>query len=206
MKRFKSIIKLVSKNVMFHFEKYVWHPYLGQRARFYAWVNCEDASIHKSCHFGMPVNLIGQGKVSIAKGSMFGWKLSPRLGNGKIMIQAQTSNSEIFIGEEARCNNNVSIISCESIRIGRRCLIADMVSIFDCDFHGIEIEKRTTSSGKTDPVIIGDDVWLGRRVMVLKGVTIGNGSVIAAGSVVTSSIPERVIAGGVPAKVIRPID
>lgn len=80
----------------------------------------------------------------------------------------------------------------------------------------IEIGSRTTTSNNISLIAvdsirigegcqIGDNVWLGSRVLVLKGVHIGNDSVIAAGSVVTKSIPARCIAGGVTAKVIRTI-
>ena len=56
---------------------------------------------------------------------------------------------------------------------------------------------------KPEPVSIGDDCWLGRRVMVMPGVTIGDGCVIAAGAVVTKDIPPYSVAGGVPARVIK---
>jgi len=56
---------------------------------------------------------------------------------------------------------------------------------------------------ETAPIRIGDDVWLGLNVVVLKGVTIGEGSVIAAGSVVVESVPAHILAGGCPAKTIR---
>jgi acetyltransferase-like isoleucine patch superfamily enzyme len=57
--------------------------------------------------------------------------------------------------------------------------------------------------GTYAPVIIGSDCWLGAGVVVLKGVTIGNGTMIGAGAVVTDDVPEYTIAAGVPAKVIR---
>ena len=59
--------------------------------------------------------------------------------------------------------------------------------------------------GNTDvaPVVIGDDCWIGRRVMIMAGVTIGEGCVIAAGAVVTKDIPPYSVVGGIPAKVIK---
>lgn len=54
-----------------------------------------------------------------------------------------------------------------------------------------------------EPVVIGDDVWIGTRVIILPGVKIGNGVIIAAGAVVTKDIPDYAVAGGVPAKVIK---
>ena len=79
------------------------------------------------------------------------------------------------------------------------------MAIYDCDFHEINPESRNASVGQILPVSIGDNVWLGSRIMVLKGVSIGSHSVIAAGSIVTQSIPSRCIAAGIPAKVIKKI-
>ena len=188
------------------FEKYVMAPYFSQFSRLYAWIYCRNASIHNTCLLSVPVKASGPGSISIANDTMFGYRPSPMLGNGQIIIQAQTPNANISIGEGTRCNNNTSILAVERISIGKRCLIGELVNISDCDSHGIDPEERTTSVGNVAGVTIGDDVWLGRRVLVLKGVTIGSGSIIAAGSVVTKSIPERVIAAGVPAKVIRSIE
>jgi acetyltransferase-like isoleucine patch superfamily enzyme/coenzyme F420-reducing hydrogenase beta subunit len=85
------------------------------------------------------------------------------------------------------------------IKIGKNCHIAKDVVIRDLDGHYIEEPKYRTSK----PVCIGDNVWLGYRSMVLKGVTIGDGAVIAAGSVVVKDVPPYCIAAGNPAKVIR---
>jgi maltose O-acetyltransferase len=84
-------------------------------------------------------------------------------------------------------------------------LIGDQVTILDCDFHEISPITRMNGVGPIEPVVIGDNVWLGSRVMVLKGVTIGENSVVAAMSVVTKSIPPNSIAVGNPARVIRSI-
>ncbi len=73
--------------------------------------------------------------------------------------------------------------------------------IYDTDWHPVDPARRATGeAGASIPVIIEDDVWLGANVVVLKGVTIGAGSIIAANSVVTKSIPPGVVAGGTPAR------
>jgi maltose O-acetyltransferase len=87
--------------------------------------------------------------------------------------------------------------------IGKDCLIGDGVTIFDSDFHELSPEKRHMSGGEVEKVIIRDNVWLGSRVIVLKGVTVGEGSVVAPMSVVTKDIPANCVAAGTPAKVIR---
>lgn len=86
-------------------------------------------------------------------------------------------------------------------------MIGTNVEIYDSDFHGIRVCDRVVSKVEwAKPVVIEDDVFLGSNVRVLKGVTIGRGSVIANGSVVIKDIPSSVVAGGIPAKVIKVIE
>jgi len=96
-------------------------------------------------------------------------------------------------------NSNAKIRCKESIKIGNNCAISHDVTIMDSDFHAINTEGHQM----TAPVVIGDHVWIGTRAMILKGVTIGDGAIIAAGSIVTKDVPAKCIAAGVPAKVIR---
>ena len=152
--------------------------------------------------FNVPLRVDGRGHVAIGDGVWFGYGLAPRMGSGEILLQARESTSRIQIGDGTAFSNNVSVVSRIGVTIGARCLVGDAVMIVDADFHGISPEERR-QVGDAAPVLIGDNVWLGSRVIVLKGVTIGEGAVIAAGSVVTRDIPARVVAGGVPAKVIK---
>ena len=93
--------------------------------------------------------------------------------------------SPIFIGENAF--------------IGPKCVLA-------CAGHPVNSEQRRTEAlTQSKPIHIGNNVWLGASVTIIGGVTIGDGSVIAAGAVVTKDIPAGVVAGGVPCKVIRQI-
>jgi acetyltransferase-like isoleucine patch superfamily enzyme len=75
----------------------------------------------------------------------------------------------------------------------------------DSDFHYVELYRRDEHPPGM-PVILEPHVWIGNRVTILKGVRIGYGSVVAAGSVVTHSIPPMSIAAGIPARVLRRID
>ena len=70
-------------------------------------------------------------------------------------------------------------------------------------FDRTDIPMMEQGNTDAEPVTIGDDVWIGRRVMIMPGVTIGNGCVIGAGAVVTKDIPPYSVAGGVPAKVLK---
>lgn len=107
------------------------------------------------------------------------------------------------IGDDTFVNNGTILSASMLIRIGSRVNIAPHCVLMDNDFHGT---ADRDGPPKVAPIVIEDDVWLGTRVTVLRGVTIGRGSVIAAGAVVTKDVPPGVIAGGVPAKVLRRLE
>lgn len=91
----------------------------------------------------------------------------------------------------------------DAIRIGRGVMIADAVTIRDSD-HGMDdLTRPMHAQGyHASPVVIEDDVWIGHGASVLRGVTLGSGSVVAAGAVVTRDVPPRTVVGGVPARPI----
>ena len=107
--------------------------------------------------------------------------------------------ARLWIGDNVFCNYGLDIGCTDSIRIGSHTIIGPMVNLIDANFHPVDAEDRSGSRA----IVVEDNVWIGRGCIVLPGVTIGSGSVIAAGSVVTRDIPANVLAGGVPAKVIR---
>ena len=96
------------------------------------------------------------------------------------------------------CTSDVQIVCFRKITIGKGCAIARGVIIRDTDAHQIISGQHEM----TQEVIIGDHVWIGNRAIIMKGVTIGDGAIIAAGAIVTQDVPERCVAAGVPAKVI----
>lgn len=106
------------------------------------------------------------------------------------------------IGERTLVNYGGSIAAGGLVRIGACCQIGTHAIIIDNDFHHIEPERRLERP-ESRPIVIGDNVWIGARVIVLGGVTIGANSCIGAGSVVVEDVPPRTLAAGVPAKVIR---
>lgn len=119
--------------------------------------------------------------------------------NHPCVISTHNSKACLVIGDN--CGFSGTTIGCASdIRIGNKVRCGANTIITDTDWH--TDDPRTSPDL---PVIIEDDVWLGVNVIVLKGVRIGARSVIGAGSVVTSDIPTGVIAGGVPAKILRPL-
>jgi acetyltransferase-like isoleucine patch superfamily enzyme len=109
--------------------------------------------------------------------------------------------SEIIIGDNSGASG-ATIIAANSIRIGNNVMIGANSTIIDNDFHSSDPSQRTLDAIPAKPIIIEDNVFMGFNCMVLKGVTIGENSVIGANSVVISSIPKNSIAMGNPCKVI----
>lgn len=96
---------------------------------------------------------------------------------------------------------NGAYISAENkVVLGSNIKIGPQTMIMDSDFHDISDHNK---EGVSKPIIIGDDVWLGARCTILKGVTIGTGAVVAVGAIVTKDVPAKTLVAGVPAKVIK---
>ena len=110
----------------------------------------------------------------------------------------------IDIGDYALISPGSQIISSIGISIGAGTMLASNVYISDSDWHGTY--DRTREAGQAAPVASEENVWLGLRAIVGKGVRIGKNSIIGAGSVVTSDIPANVIAAGNQASVRRELD
>ncbi len=98
---------------------------------------------------------------------------------------------------------NASLIQCaNSVTIGDNCAIAGDVLIQDTDFHAI-LDENGIEKPISKPIVIGNHVWICAKATILKGVTIGDGAIVAAGAVVTKDIPARCVVAGNPAKVVR---
>lgn len=122
-----------------------------------------------------------------------------------VKLFADRSGANISIGSDTRIHGSC-IHAYSSITIGGKCLIAANCQIFDGNGHDLCLEnpsERIYSVGKAKPIVIEDNVWLGINCIVLPGVTIGQGSVVAAGSVVSHNIPPQCLVAGNPAKVIK---
>lgn len=96
------------------------------------------------------------------------------------------------------------ICSCKKqIVIGDKCVIATGVNIIDSNGHIVNSNDRTRGTDNPQEVLIGNNVWIGVNVLILKGSIIGNNCVVAAGSVVKGSFPDNVVISGNPACVFR---
>jgi maltose O-acetyltransferase len=125
-----------------------------------------------------------------------------RLVSTVVPIELTVASGTLEIQDRVFINYGCSIGTRELVRIGQDCAIGSYVMIIDNSFHRLEPERRNELP-ESAPVILEQNVWLGTRVIVLPGVTIGSGSVVGAGSVVTRDIPPRSLAVGSPARVVR---
>lgn len=107
------------------------------------------------------------------------------------------------IGHQVNINYGTSIGCLDSIIIGNRVRIGTFVLIVDSDFHGIH---QRNLRPRPEPVRVDDDVWLGAKSSVLKGVTVGRGSIVGTGAVVTKDVPPFSIVAGVPARKVGEVD
>jgi hypothetical protein len=178
----------------------------------------------KGAQLGNGARFLGQPIVSVHPGSRLsiGSRLvatsrstGTALGvRSAVILRTLSPDASLVLGDDNGLSGTV-ICAAVEVRIGSRCLFGADCMIFDTDFHNLEVgggdqpyRRHSSPNWKSisSPVCIGDDVFLGTRSTVTKGVTIGSGSIIAAGSVVTSDIPPNCVAAGVPARVIRTIE
>ena len=108
-----------------------------------------------------------------------------------------SENATLTLGDNSYSDNNLNLACFESIEIGNNVKLSENVTIRDSDNHSLNGDQPSK------PIKIGNDVWVGINVTILKGVTIGDGAVIAAGSLVTSDVPSRTLVRGVPAMVVE---
>jgi len=150
-------------------------------------------TLSSSVQIDGPITIIGTANVSIGERS-------------RISRQVELGTEEegrIKIGENVRINRGTTIFAYDRIEIGEHTLIGEFVTIRDAN-HGISPEHLIrTQAHEAKTIMIGKDVWIGRGAVILPGVTLGDGCVIGANSVVTKDVAEGMIAVGSPAKAIR---
>lgn len=108
----------------------------------------------------------------------------------------------LTIGPRTLVNFGCSLVALERLEIGPDCHVGPYTMMLDNDFHYVEPERRLERP-PSRPIVIGRNVWVGARSIIMSGVTVGDDSCVAAGSVVTKSVPPRSLVGGVPARVIK---
>lgn len=121
------------------------------------------------------------------------------------ILSTRRAAAQLTIGDDFGMTGG-SIVCDDQIVIGHRVWVGANTVICDTDFHPLQPEARLAdpAAGATAPVVIEDDVFIGMQALILKGVTLGAGCVIGAGSVITRDVPAGMIAAGNPARVIGP--
>jgi acetyltransferase-like isoleucine patch superfamily enzyme len=184
-----------------HVEGDWWPQPIPPNVRFGEGFYCESAQIFRFLRNTKPDAIVFGDHVSCYAGCSFaiGEKGHVRIGNFTLL-------------------NGALVMAENKIEIGSHCLISWNVGIADSDFHPLEPAQRLIDAQalapffknrpprpqlKTAPVKIADNVWIGMNAVILKGVTIGENSVVAAGSVVTKSVAANTVVAGNPAVVVK---
>ena len=195
---------------------------------FYGGVLRHRVLARRSVWIGSPTVLDGAQRISVRDGGAL------RIGLGPFGLSSEHDTSVVRVrpGAELRCEGVVSLqrgvrvvvdggrltighgtnvngtgtklLCAQEVTIGEHCTLSWDVQVLDHDFHTITADGVERPS--VAPVRIGDRVWIGTRAVVLKGVTIGDGAVVAAGAVVTSDVPAGAVVAGVPARVVGRAD
>ena len=114
------------------------------------------------------------------------------------------AEGRLSVGAGTIFGHHCTLVALRDLEIGADCLIANLVDIRDNDHNFADLDLPIREQGASvAPVKIGRNVWLGTKVTVIKGVTIGDNAIVGANAVVTKDIPANAIAAGVPARVIR---
>ncbi|MDQ0361471.1 sugar O-acetyltransferase [Breznakia pachnodae] len=128
--------------------------------------------------------------------------------SGNVYIQPNFNcdyGKNIHVGKDFIANYNVTILDIAPVVIGDYCMIGPNTLITTVG-HPISAKGRREKKAQGKKIVIGDNVWIGGNCTILPDVSIGNNVVVAAGAVVTKSVPDNCIVGGIPAKIIKYIE
>ena len=118
--------------------------------------------------------------------------------------KVRVHEGELSIGAKSVLGQECTFSAYQHVSIGRECIIADRVMMIDFDHGMVEVERPIRAQGiYKRNVKVGHNVWIGYGACVLRGVTVGDNSVIGTSSVVTADVPTNAVVGGIPAKLIR---
>ncbi len=197
------IAKKIVKTVRSVIDKQLLFPY----KLFLLWLNNVHYKQFPAMH-GFPT-IVNSGTIHLGKGVSITAKMRNNIvGGSSTTALATGKNGKITVGNNVGISN-ATIFSLEQIVIEDDVLIGGGAQIYDSDFHSIEYTKRMErpdTNIRTAPVYIGQGAFIGTSAIIMKGIKIGERSVVAAGSVVTKSIPPDEIWGGNPAKFIKKIE
>lgn len=185
-------------------------------------IQCEGKA-HFKLHHNVNFKIKKGGKIYIKGGTFHvnnSWMPELKSKLGELLMEPKSSltvhgdfsmynGTSVYLGPGASMElgkdsffNNGCVVECYSkVTIGIACGISDNVRISDSDIHSMKSDG--VKQENTAPICIGNHVWIGANSIILKGVTIGDEAVVAAGSVVTKDVPAHALVGGVPARVLK---
>lgn len=160
--------------------------------------------------YGMPIIQRFRGsQIELGDGlELRSWRsTNPLAPNHPVVLATRSARAEIRVGSDVGMTG-ATLVAAERIIIGDRVLIGANTTIVDTDFHPLDpaARRRDMLAGAHAPVTVEDDVFIGMHCLILKGVRIGCGSVVGAGSVVSRDVPPGVIVAGNPARVVGQAD
>lgn len=149
---------------------------------------------------GSTIKLVGKGAIKIGNDCLFANYSSTRNN-----IVSRGDAGFITVGNQCYFNGT-DILSESSVELGKLCMVSD-ATIMDTDAHSIEIDRWSPKAiTKTKPIYIGENVWIGSKSAVIKGVVIGKNSVVGLGTIVRQSVPENVVVIGNPQIIVKHLD
>jgi acetyltransferase-like isoleucine patch superfamily enzyme len=110
----------------------------------------------------------------------------------------------IVLGDNFYANHGLVVLDAAKVTFGDNVFVGPGCGFYTAG-HPLDAERRNVGLEYAKPITVGDNVWIGGNCTILPGVTIGEGSVVAAGAVVAKDVPPRTVVGGIPAKVIKKI-
>ncbi len=136
------------------------------------------------------------GKKATAKFGRHSW-----IGDG---TKIRCHEGEVEIGRKTVFGQECTISAYKRVRIGDECVIADRAMFIDFDHGVVEVERPIRAQGiYTREVEVGSNVWIGYGACILRGVKVGDNSIIGANAVVTKDVPANAVVGGIPARILR---
>ena len=157
--------------------------------------------------YGMPIIQRFRGsRIELGEGALLrSWPTSnPLAPNHRVVLATRSAEARIQVGRDVGMSG-ATIVAAERIEIGDRVFVGSNATIVDTDFHPLDpaTRQRDVLAGEHRPVVLEDEVFVGMNSLILKGVRVGRGAVIGAGSVVTQDVPPGAVVAGNPARFTR---